>query len=113
MNEAAEQCGRGRLPAVDQPLPFEDAVRRARGVKLLPYESERRLGISAYLRALSRRPDTVSLFIGPEGGFEDAEVELARENGAEIVSLGPRILRSETAGIIASALVLEALGEMG
>jgi len=113
VNEAAEQCGRGRLPAVDQPLPFEDAVRRARGVKLLPYESERRLGISAYLRALSRRPDTVSLFIGPEGGFEDAEVELARENGAEIVSLGPRILRSETAGIIASALVLEALGEMG
>jgi len=113
VNEAAEQCGRGRLPAVDQPLPFDDAVRRARGIKLLPYESERRLGISAYLRALSRRPDTVSLFIGPEGGFEDSEVELARESGAEIVSLGPRILRSETAGIIASALVLEALGEMG
>jgi 16S rRNA (uracil1498-N3)-methyltransferase len=111
--EAAEQCGRGRLPAVDQPLPFEEAIRRARGLKLLPFEGERRRGMSAYLRGLSRRPDTVSLFIGPEGGFEDAEVELAREAGAEIVSLGPRILRSETAGIVAAALVLNALGEMG
>jgi len=111
--EAAEQCGRGRLPVVDQPLPFESAVRRAGGLKLLPFEGERRRGMSAYLRELSRRPDSVSLFIGPEGGFDDAEVELAREAGAEIVSLGPRILRSETAGIVAAALVLNALGEMG
>lgn len=111
--EAAEQCGRGRPPAVDAPLVFEDAVRQARGLKLMPFEGERSRGLGAYLRGLSRRPDTVSLFIGPEGGFEDAEVELAREAGAEIVSLGPRILRSETAGIIASAIVLEVLGEMG
>jgi len=111
--EAAEQCGRGRLPSVDPPRPFEDAVRQASGLKLLPFEGERRQGISAYLRGLSRRPDTVSLFIGPEGGFEDAEMALAREAGAEIVSLGRRILRSETAGIVAVALTLDALGEMG
>ena len=111
--EAAEQCGRGRLPSVDPPRPFEDAVRQARGLKLLLFEGERRLGISTHLRGLSRRPDVISIFIGPEGGFEDSEVALAREAGAEIVSLGPRILRSETAAIVASALVLEALGEMG
>ena len=111
--EAAEQCGRGRPPAVDAPLAFEDSVRQARGLKLLPFEGERSRGLGSYLRGLSRRPDTVSLFIGPEGGFEDAEVELAREAGAEVVSLGSRILRSETAGIIASAIVLESLGEMG
>ncbi|HLC28953.1 MAG TPA: RsmE family RNA methyltransferase [Dehalococcoidia bacterium] len=111
--EAAEQCGRGRLPIVDPALPFESAVRQARGLKVLPFEGERRRGISAYLGGLSRRPDTVSLFIGPEGGFDDAEVERAREAGAEIVSLGPRILRSETAGIVAAALVLNALGEIG
>jgi 16S rRNA (uracil1498-N3)-methyltransferase len=111
--EAAEQTGRGRPPRVDAPLPFEEAVRQARGLKLMPFEGERSRSMSAYLRALSRRPEVVSLFVGPEGGFEDAEVDLAREAGAEIVSLGPRILRSETAGIVASALVLDALGEMG
>jgi 16S rRNA (uracil1498-N3)-methyltransferase len=110
--EAAEQCGRGRVPRVDQPIPFEDAVRGAGGAKLMPYEGERTEALGRYLRRLSRRPEAVSLFIGPEGGFEDAEVALAVEAGAVIVSLGPRIMRSETAGIVACALTLEALGEM-
>jgi 16S rRNA (uracil1498-N3)-methyltransferase len=110
--EAAEQSGRGRPPRVEAPVAFEEAVRQARGVKVMPFEGERSRSLGAYLRGLNRRPDTVSLFIGPEGGFEDEEVELAREAGAEIVSLGPRILRSETAGIVASALVLDALGEL-
>ena len=110
--EAAEQSGRGRPPRVESPLPFEEAVQQARGEKLMPYEGERGRSLGAYVRRLSRRPDIVSLFVGPEGGFEDAEVELARESGAEIVSLGPRILRSETAGIVASALVMDALGEL-
>jgi 16S rRNA (uracil1498-N3)-methyltransferase len=111
--EAAEQCGRGRLPSLDPPRPFEDAIRQARGLKILPFEGERSRGLSSHVRSLRRRPDIVSLFIGPEGGFEDSEVALARESGAEIVSLGARILRSETAGIVAAALILEALGEMG
>jgi 16S rRNA (uracil1498-N3)-methyltransferase len=112
ITEAAEQCGRGRPPAVDQPMAFEDAVRKARGVKILPYESERKRPLGRYLRSLSRRPDTVGLFIGPEGGFEDSEVALARQNGVETVSLGRRILRSETAAIVACALAFEALGDM-
>jgi 16S rRNA (uracil1498-N3)-methyltransferase len=111
--EAAEQCGRGRLPSVDPPRSFEDAIRQARGLKLLPYEGERRRGLGAFVRGLTKRPEIVSLFIGPEGGFEDGEVTLAREAGAEIVSLGSRILRSETAAIVAVALTLDALGEMG
>jgi len=110
--EAAEQSGRGRPPRVESPLPFEEAIRKAQGVKLMPFEGERSLSLGVYLRGLTRRPDVVSLFVGPEGGFEDAEVELARESGAEIVSLGPRILRSETAGIVASALALDAVGEL-
>jgi 16S rRNA (uracil1498-N3)-methyltransferase len=110
--EAAEQTGRGRPPRIEASIPFEEAVRQARGVKIMPYEGERSLSLSAYLRGLTLRPKTVSLFIGPEGGFEDGEVELARESGAEIVSLGPRILRAETAAIVASALALEALGEL-
>ena len=110
--EAAEQSGRGRPPRVDAPLPFDEAVRQARGLKVMAFEGERVRSLGTYLRGLARRPETVSLFIGPEGGFEDSEVDLTREAGAEIVSLGRRILRSETAGIVASALVLDALGEL-
>ena len=111
--EAAEQCGRGRLPAVASPQPFAEAVRDAAGTKLLPYEAARTRGLSAYLRGLDRHPREVSLFIGPEGGFVPSEIALAEAEGAVIVTLGARVLRSETAGIVAAALVLDALGEMG
>jgi 16S rRNA (uracil1498-N3)-methyltransferase len=119
VTEAAEQCGRGRVPDVDPPVPFEEAVRSATprrtgaGLRLIPWEGERSEGLRSYLRALEERPATVSLIIGPEGGFADEEVELARRAGCVPVSLGPRILRSETAGIVAAALVMHELGEMG
>ncbi len=107
--EAAEQCGRGRLPEVAAPLPFDEAVRRAPGLKLLPWEEERGQRLTTFLHSLRERPRQVSVFIGPEGGFEAEEVELARGEGAVAVTLGARIMRSETAGIVAAALVLDAL----
>lgn len=111
--EAAEQSGRGRVPAIDPPSLFEDAVRSAPGLRLLPWEGERSQGLRSYLRSLADRPLAASLFIGPEGGFAEDEVRLAREAGCVPISLGPRILRSETAGIVVAALVMHELGEMG
>lgn len=111
--EAAEQCGRGRLPEVAPPQPFEQAVHGAQGLKLLPYEAGRGPGLSAYLRDLRPHPSQVSLFIGPEGGFESSEVALSEAEGGVVVTMGRRIMRSETAGIVAAALTLDALGEMG
>ncbi|MDO8616938.1 MAG: RsmE family RNA methyltransferase [Dehalococcoidia bacterium] len=114
VTEAAEQCDRGKLPRVEAPAAFAEAVRQSSGLRLLPYEGESGgRGLGAYLRGLPERPRAVSLFIGPEGGFEPSEVELARREGLALVTLGRRILRSETAGIVAAALVLDALGEMG
>ncbi len=113
VTEAAEQSGRGRVPAIDSPALFEDAVRSASGLLLLPWEGERSQSLRSYLRLLADRPSAVSLFIGPEGGFAEDEVRLAREAGCVPISLGPRILRSETAGIVAAALVMHELGEMG
>jgi 16S rRNA (uracil1498-N3)-methyltransferase len=55
----------------------------------------------------------VSIFIGPEGGYEPAEVEAAEAAGASIVTMGDRVLRSETAGLVAATLVLQAVGELG
>ncbi len=113
VTEAAEQSGRGRVPAIDPPSLFEDAVRSAPGLRLMPWEGERSQGLRSYLRSLGDRPLAASLFIGPEGGFAEDEVRLAREAGCVPISLGPRILRSETAGIVAAALVMHELGEMG
>ncbi len=107
--EAAEQSGRGRPPEIVAPLPLNEALHSARGLRLLPWEEERLLPLGAYLRDLGDRPAAVSLFIGPEGGFDRSEVDLARSAEATMLTLGPRVLRSETAGIVASALVLNAL----
>lgn len=110
--EAAEQSRRGRPPAIDPPAHFEQAVSSAHGLRILPWEGEGGQPLGAHLRSQPERPDAVSLFVGPEGGFESAEVELATKAGLTLVTLGPRILRSETAGIVAATISLEALGEM-
>lgn len=109
ITEAAEQCGRGRLPTVGETLPFEAAIRSAPGVKLMPYESERNLHLGEYLRSLTEPPSAVSIFVGPEGGWEDAEVDLARESGAVLVTLGRRVMRAETAALVAAGIVLHEL----
>ncbi len=111
IREAAEQCGRGRVPELRPPLSLQDALRQARGLVLLPWEEERSLDLRDVLRG--RTAQEVTVFIGPEGGFEEAEAQQAHEAGAQVVSLGRRVLRSETAGVVAAALVLHALGDLG
>lgn len=116
--EAAEQCGRGAVPAIEPPRRFADAIARARGLILLPYEGAGgaapniQAALDAEIDALFALGE-VSLFIGPEGGCEAAEVEQATAAGATVVSMGDRVLRSETAGLVAAALVLHAVGELG
>jgi 16S rRNA (uracil1498-N3)-methyltransferase len=118
VREAAEQCGRCVLPEVLPAEGLEKALARAADLRLLPWEGEEAMGLAAALRRArpaleaAERP-TTAVLIGPEGGFADEEVALAREAGAQVVSLGRRILRSETAGIVAAAAVLYELGELG
>jgi 16S rRNA (uracil1498-N3)-methyltransferase len=118
VTEAAEQCGRSVLPIVAPVTEFEDTLASVAGLRLLPWEEERALGLRTVLRQempslkATERP-VVSLFIGPEGGFTLREVERARSRGVHVVSLGQRILRSETAGIAAVAAILYELGELG
>jgi 16S rRNA (uracil1498-N3)-methyltransferase len=65
------------------------------------------------LQGIGHADSAIALLIGPEGGFTEEEVALAREKGAVAVGLGPRILRTETAAVAMCALVLYELGEMG
>lgn len=112
--EAAEQSGRCFLPRVEPPISFEDAcdsVRDSTCVSLIPWELEEATDLRSALQGTESQ--RVNIFIGPEGGFEDREIEHARSCGIRSVSLGRRILRSETAAIATLAAVLYELGEMG
>jgi 16S rRNA (uracil1498-N3)-methyltransferase len=110
IKEAAEQSGRGRLPVLAEAVNFNDAVEQVRQfpVAIMPWEETTDLTLKEILRNLSLRHDDVSqiaLFIGPEGGFTRSEAELANQSGIHLVTLGRRILRAETASMIASAII--------
>jgi 16S rRNA (uracil1498-N3)-methyltransferase len=116
--EAMEQCGGTRLPAISAPRPLMHALADLPpgAIALIPWEEERDTPLRAALdSALTNRqpaPAEVYLFIGPEGGFSSGEIALARRHGAVPVTLGPRILRAETAAIAAATLTLDTLGAL-
>lgn len=114
VREAAEQSGRGRLPTLDPPVLFDSLAPAIRGhdVSLIAWEGEHEHTVRDALagRALVR---DVALFIGPEGGYDADEVRVVESWGAVPVSLGRRILRTETAALVGAALVLHELGELG
>ncbi|NLD71571.1 MAG: 16S rRNA (uracil(1498)-N(3))-methyltransferase [Chloroflexi bacterium] len=114
LGEAAEQSGRTRRPRVLGVQAFEEACEAPpEGVlALMPYEGEQEQSLAAVLqRHAAAPPRGVRLYIGPEGGYDPQEVAWARDRGVERVSLGPRILRAETAALAAVAIVLYALGD--
>jgi 16S rRNA (uracil1498-N3)-methyltransferase len=112
--EAARQSGRVDVPEVEPVTPLASALRAApeRALKLLLWEGARQAGLRPTLEAADK-PKQVVIAIGPEGGFADEEVDGARDVGFSVVSLGPRILRTETAAMVTLAVVQYALGDMG
>ena len=100
--EAAMQCGRGVIPAVGGLVSFGEAIATAPGLRLFCYEEERTLHLRDALKGVDPNAE-ISLFVGPEGGFSGAEAEAARAAGAVSVSLGRRILRTESAAPFALA----------
>lgn len=107
---AAKQSGRGIIPAVERPMKFKDAIEEAvkNGEAIIPYENEKDRGLKEFVK--NSKAENIGIFIGPEGGFDKKEIEFAVENGVMSVTLGKRILRTETAGIVTSAIVLYELG---
>ena len=119
--EAAKQCGRGVVPEILPPIPFAEAVRDATGADLafLPWENEQGTSIRSLLEEFREqrkqgdvpsRP-SIAFLIGPEGGFEKGEVDAALEAGIRSVTLGRRILRTETAGPAVLAMMTCLLDE--
>lgn len=100
--EAAKQCGRSKLPVVSETLSYKEMLNRASKdtLMLFCYEGD---GAVSLKEALSSKnePDSISVIVGSEGGFSLTEAEEAKEKGALICNLGPRILRCETAPLYA------------
>ena len=100
---AAKQSKRNVIPEVMKVMTYKQAMAKLSemDVFLVPYENER--GMAATREALAKiKPGmSVGILVGPEGGFDPREIELARENGADVISLGKRILRAETAAVTA------------
>ena len=117
IQEAAEQSGRARLPELAQAQLFAAAVSAkapsSDELRLIPWEEARTVRLSdALARCNFAAGARIQVYIGPEGGFTADEVDLARRHGIVPVTLGPRILRAETAGLVAAAAILCAAGEI-
>jgi len=107
---AAKQSKRSLIPRVEPVMTYRDALKEASeySLKLIPYECAGGIEKTRELLKTAEAGMDIAVFIGPEGGFEEEEIRQAAETGAEPVTLGRRILRTETAGLcILSALMLE------
>lgn len=105
---AAKQSKRSIVPQVLPPMKYKDAVEYAASntINLVPYENESGSKGTIELLKAVKPEDSVGIFIGPEGGFSEKEISLAREKGMKTVSLGRRILRTETAALTALSLIM-------
>lgn len=107
--EAARQSGRGIIPEVTEPVNFDKALAAAKDARLtlFPWEEEQGMTLKQTLSAKNKEDlQEIAVFIGPEGGYDESEAEKAREAGAIPVTLGKRILRTETAGAAVLAMLL-------
>ena len=107
---AAKQAGRSRIPEVTMPLSYNEALKMAEelDVTLLPYELAGGMEVTREVIRQIKSGQSVGIFIGPEGGFEPEEVDAAVSMGAKVITLGRRILRTETAGLaILSVLMFQ------
>jgi len=114
--EAARQCGRADVPDIALPAPIADAVEEIGAqpelATMMALPSESATGLPDFLQANAHRPGH-ALLVGPEGGIEPDEVSLAERAGFAAVSLGTRILRTETAALAVLAAVRFFQGELG
>lgn len=113
--EACKQSKRSLLPVINTPIEFDELVNNLNNMDMIvvPYENEDGYGIKNIISDLNKNIKNIAVVIGPEGGFEDREIEILRSINAHIVTLGPRILRTETAGFVCVAMLMYELGDIG
>lgn len=112
---AAKQSKRMVIPNIARVMNFKEAVAYAKSLdyNIIPYEFANGMERSKQVVKSLSQYKSVGIFIGPEGGFEEAEIAYAKENNMQIISLGKRILRTETAGLTALSVIMFELEQDG
>lgn len=105
---AAKQSKRDIIPTITSVMTFREALQYAENmdIRLIPYELAEGMERTKQIMADLEPGQRIAVFIGPEGGFEDSEIASAREKGVEPVTLGKRILRTETAGLVVLSWIM-------
>lgn len=118
--EAAKQSKRSLIPEVYEPMDFDSMISVIKDYDLfiVPYENAENYGIKNLVKDLSEKASIdkvkrIGIIIGPEGGFEEEEIEKLKINNAVVVTLGNRILRTETAGFVTTSVLQYELGDLG
>lgn len=116
--EACKQCKRSLIPTIKEPLEFNDLLEELINMDLIivPYENKENYGMKSLIRDIEceiKNIKNVGIIIGPEGGFEESEIKALEEIKANIITLGPRIFRTETAGIVCASIISYELGDLG
>ena len=111
--EAAKQSKRGIIPKLRGVLSFKETLEDMKNndMNICPYENERTVSIKKAIQ--NSDINNIGIFVGPEGGITEEEIESVQNIGSHVVSLGPRILRTETASVVASSIVLYELSDIG
>ncbi len=111
--EAAKQSGRGIVPVVDMPISFDKAVEMLlqNDIYFAPYECEEQNSLKSVLTS-KNNAKKIGFIIGPEGGFDLKEIEKLKEKNIPTITLGKRILRTETAGEAVLAMTMYELGDI-
>jgi len=115
LTEAAEQCGRGRIPRLEHPVKFAGCLAevKSQDLCLIASTSASKTGLRQVMAPRAQgQVRSVGVFIGPEGGFHPDELTSARAAGVHDFGLGKRTLRTETAALVVSALVLYELNQL-
>jgi len=106
---AAKQCGRNKIPKVENQINLKNLLYLIKkyDIVLLAYENEQNCTLKNALKQLQNNPNLkVGIIIGPEGGIDTKEVQLLNESGVKTITLGKRILRTETVGIVMSSIIM-------
>lgn len=110
--EASKQSKRSQIMEITEPKRISDIREEFKGLLIVPYEEERGLGIKS-IESEVLKSEEIGIVIGPEGGFEKEEIEALKTLDGKIVTLGPRILRTETAGLVTASIIQYIKGDMG
>lgn len=114
---AAKQCGRDIIPKVTNKIEIKDIANKIENydLVLVAYENEDKNFIKNEIKNIIDKKEVkdIAIVIGPEGGIEQQEIDILKKSGAKIISLGKRILRTETVPIVISGIIMYELGDIG